>query len=88
MVEYNRSLNHDLSPADMKELGQKEEGSDSIQVEPNDLPISVSLHGVSKTFSFSRRKKIIAVNDISMNLYEGQITVIIGQNGAGKTTLL
>ena len=70
----------------MTESGQKEEGSDGIQVEPNDLPMSVSLQGVSKTFS--GRRRIVAVKDISMNLYEGQITVIVGQNGAGKTTLL
>lgn len=30
----------------------------------------------------------MAVKDLSLNLYEGQITVLLGHNGAGKTTTL
>ncbi|KAL4686019.1 hypothetical protein H8959_001616, partial [Pygathrix nigripes] len=30
----------------------------------------------------------VAVNDLSLNLYEGQITVLLGHNGAGKSTTL
>lgn len=29
-----------------------------------------------------------AVKDLSLNLYEGQITVLLGHNGAGKSTTL
>lgn len=29
-----------------------------------------------------------AVRDLNLNLYEGQITVLLGHNGAGKTTTL
>lgn len=31
---------------------------------------------------------IRAVQDLSLNIYEGQITVLLGHNGAGKTTTL
>lgn len=30
----------------------------------------------------------VAVNDLSLNLYKEQITVILGENGSGKTTIL
>lgn len=29
-----------------------------------------------------------AVQDLTMNMFEGQITVLLGHNGAGKTTTL
>lgn len=33
-------------------------------------------------------KNKIAVNDISLNMFEGQITVLLGHNGAGKSTTM
>uniref|UniRef100_A0A4W2DWU2 ABC transporter domain-containing protein n=1 Tax=Bos indicus x Bos taurus TaxID=30522 RepID=A0A4W2DWU2_BOBOX len=33
-------------------------------------------------------KVLFTVQDLSLNLYEGQITVLLGHNGAGKTTTL
>lgn len=29
-----------------------------------------------------------AVRDLTLNMFEGQITVLLGHNGAGKTTTL
>lgn len=33
-------------------------------------------------------KNKIAVNNLNLNMYEGQITVLLGHNGAGKTTTM
>lgn len=30
----------------------------------------------------------VVINNMSLNLYKGQITILLGQNGAGKTTAL
>jgi len=47
------------------------------------LPALVELHGVSKSFGSVR-----AIEDVSLELREGEALGIVGPNGAGKTTLL
>jgi len=46
------------------------------------LPI-LSIVGVTKTFG-----GLIAVNDLSMDVYEGEAVGLMGPNGAGKTTVI
>ena len=38
-------------------------------------------------FGSGARKKM-AVKDVCLNMYEGQITALLGHNGAGKTTTM
>uniref|UniRef100_A0A8C3VUR2 ABC transporter domain-containing protein n=1 Tax=Catagonus wagneri TaxID=51154 RepID=A0A8C3VUR2_9CETA len=54
-----------------------------FEAEPTSLVADVQIKHLYKKFGDQ-----IAVNDMSLNLYEGQITVLLGQNGAGKTTIL
>ena len=43
----------------------------------------IEIHNVSKTFG-----EVKALQDVSLNAPDGQITGLLGPNGAGKTTLL
>ncbi|XP_027533821.1 ATP-binding cassette sub-family A member 12 isoform X2 [Neopelma chrysocephalum] len=54
-----------------------------LEPEPTDLPLGVSLHGITKVYG-SRA----AVDNLSLNFYEGNITSLLGHNGAGKTTTI
>jgi branched-chain amino acid transport system ATP-binding protein len=44
--------------------------------------LMLQVSNLTKTFG-----NLVAVNDISMQIYEGEIVGLIGPNGAGKTTL-
>ncbi|XP_054718877.1 phospholipid-transporting ATPase ABCA7-like [Uloborus diversus] len=52
--------------------------------EPKDLKLGVSIHHLTKIYE----NKKLAVDDLSLNFYEGQITSFLGHNGAGKTTTI
>ena len=43
----------------------------------------LTLSGISKSFPGVR-----ALHDVSLSLYPGQVTALIGENGAGKSTLV
>ncbi|XP_010838764.1 PREDICTED: LOW QUALITY PROTEIN: ATP-binding cassette sub-family A member 3 [Bison bison bison] len=76
-------------------LGKEEEDDDPEKVlrteyfeaEPEDLVAGIKIKHVSKVFRAGNKGKA-AVRDLNLNLYEGQITVLLGHNGAGKTTTL
>uniref|UniRef100_A0A4X1V4X2 ABC transporter domain-containing protein n=1 Tax=Sus scrofa TaxID=9823 RepID=A0A4X1V4X2_PIG len=54
-----------------------------FEAEPTSLVAGIRIKHLYKKFGDK-----VAINDMSLNLYKGQITILLGQNGAGKTTVL
>uniref|UniRef100_A0A8C3HPH6 ATP binding cassette subfamily A member 12 n=1 Tax=Chrysemys picta bellii TaxID=8478 RepID=A0A8C3HPH6_CHRPI len=55
----------------------------NLEPEPPNLTVGVSLHGITKTYGSKD-----AVENLSLNFYEENITSLLGHNGAGKTTTI
>uniref|UniRef100_A0A674P4M5 ATP binding cassette subfamily A member 3 n=1 Tax=Takifugu rubripes TaxID=31033 RepID=A0A674P4M5_TAKRU len=74
---------------------QKEEEEDAekalrgefIEEEPSGLVSGVKIKHLCKEFKVGNKMRQ-AVKDLTMNMFESQITVLLGHNGAGKTTSL
>eukprot|EP00953_Heterococcus_sp_UTEX-ZZ885_P022237 12320-Heterococcus_DN1.PRE.12 len=48
----------------------------------------VSIRGLTKIYKSKTGTDVNAVNSINLDMYQGQITALLGHNGAGKTSLL
>uniref|UniRef100_A0A8C7EKL0 ABC transporter domain-containing protein n=1 Tax=Neovison vison TaxID=452646 RepID=A0A8C7EKL0_NEOVI len=72
-----------------KETRQFYETNESkyFEAEPTDLVAGIQIKHLCKEFRVQNTTKI-AIKDLSLNLYVGQITVLLGHNGAGKSTTL
>lgn len=55
----------------------------NFELVPQNLKPGIQVRGLTKSF-----QKFVAVNNISVNFYEGEITALLGHNGAGKTTTM
>ncbi|XP_077492875.1 phospholipid-transporting ATPase ABCA3-like isoform X2 [Amblyomma americanum] len=68
-------------------IGGAEETSSDVVFEPppQDARTTIALSHVTKKFRGSNKK---AVDDLSLQIYDGQLTVLLGHNGAGKTTTM
>ncbi len=48
----------------------------------------IKLHNVSKTYTIAKGRAVPAVQDVTLQVDQGEFLVITGRSGSGKTTLL
>ncbi|XP_041350182.1 phospholipid-transporting ATPase ABCA3-like [Gigantopelta aegis] len=58
-----------------------------FETEPTGLTAGISIKNLTKEFKMGPRK-IKAVNNLNVNFFRDQISVLLGHNGAGKTTTM
>ncbi|XP_060066261.1 phospholipid-transporting ATPase ABCA3-like [Ylistrum balloti] len=73
--------------ADLLEISVDHKDKDKFEPDPTDLKAGINISHLRKVFGSSKNGKV-AVADTSLNMYENQITVLLGHNGAGKTTTM
>ena len=59
-------------------------GLECIYINLQCVFLGVSIQHLSKVYDNGK----VAVEDLTLNFYEGQITSFLGHNGAGKTTTM
>lgn len=64
-------------------LQERKVSNPDIEDEPENGKIGIKIQNLSKKYGHK-----YAVNKLSLNMYEDQITVLLGHNGAGKTTTM
>uniref|UniRef100_A0A6P8HMV1 ATP-binding cassette sub-family A member 3-like isoform X2 n=1 Tax=Actinia tenebrosa TaxID=6105 RepID=A0A6P8HMV1_ACTTE len=61
--------------------------SEFLEKDPSGLHAGIKVQNIKKSFSTEKGEKV-AVDGVNLNMYQGQITALLGHNGAGKTTLM
>ncbi|XP_053689795.1 phospholipid-transporting ATPase ABCA3-like [Sabethes cyaneus] len=79
--QSNTAYNMRRNPADRQQLRHRELNTEE---EPTDKHAGIKILGLTKVYKGAR----VAVNDLTLNFYEDQISVLLGHNGAGKTTTM
>ncbi|XP_055533385.1 phospholipid-transporting ATPase ABCA3-like isoform X2 [Wyeomyia smithii] len=77
-------LSYTASSGKSSERQQLRHQAPNTEEEPTDKRAGIEILGLTKVYEGSR----VAVDDLNLNFYENQISILLGHNGAGKTTTM
>uniref|UniRef100_A0A3Q0S9J7 ATP binding cassette subfamily A member 3 n=1 Tax=Amphilophus citrinellus TaxID=61819 RepID=A0A3Q0S9J7_AMPCI len=76
-----------VNEEEKEEDAEKAMKGEFVEEEPAGLVSGIKIKHLAKEFKVGNKTRQ-AVRDLTVNMFEGQITVLLGHNGAGKTTTL
>lgn len=79
--QYNRFEDSEI---ESYEFPRSNSNKMNFESEPMNKPIGMEIRNLTKKFT----KDKAAVNGLCLNIYDNQITCLLGHNGAGKTTAI
>ncbi|XP_032896611.1 ATP-binding cassette sub-family A member 3 [Amblyraja radiata] len=82
-----RTMYIKVSNEEEEEEPETTQNNEYIEDDQSDLEAGIKIKALSKIFYTGNHMKV-AVSGLTVNLYKGQISVLLGHNGAGKTTTL
>ncbi|XP_045452694.1 phospholipid-transporting ATPase ABCA3-like [Melitaea cinxia] len=68
---------------ELEDLKKTTEDPQYFEAAPKNMEVGIKIVNVSKVFANQR-----ALSEVTLDVYKGEITVLLGHNGAGKTTLM
>ncbi|XP_072169976.1 uncharacterized protein [Diadema setosum] len=84
-----RDMTYYINSAFTAESGVTPTGKGSaVEEEPSTLPLGVAIKNLTKIYRSCCRDEKVAVDNLTLNFFEGQVTALLGHNGAGKTTTI
>ncbi|GAB6026560.1 ATP-binding cassette sub- A member 1 [Chamberlinius hualienensis] len=76
--------NNEHQSEETTEMQSLNPNNENHEREPTDLPLGVRIQNLRKVYSDGK----VAIESLSLDFYEDQITSFLGHNGAGKTTTI